>query len=372
MHDRPARPTAFCWNQKYPRVCGEKTATTINQLRQAESPPHMRGKDGCVRDAVDSRGITPAYAGKRTPCRNTSLRYWDHPRVCGEKKLNISPVPPHQGSPPHMRGKEIWRLRWTTRKRITPAYAGKSFRGGFWGGNCRDHPRVCGEKIEQRIRDYQAGGSPPHMRGKAKPGYFNNGNSGITPVYAGKRLLRNLGQNAGWDHPRICGEKTGCKAENPSLEGSPPHMQGKGGRQAIEVCRAGITPAYAGKSNSIQELLPSCRDHPRICGERKGVLDDFDGVAVRITPACAGKRVLCSKSPARRWDHPRVCGEKLPLALRLTVQGGSPPRMRGKGKGSLCRRFCAGITPAYAGKSVNTFVDNLLNWDHPRVCGEKA
>ena len=25
MHDRPARPTAFCWNQKYPRVCGEKS-----------------------------------------------------------------------------------------------------------------------------------------------------------------------------------------------------------------------------------------------------------------------------------------------------------------------------------------------------------
>lgn len=26
MHDRPARPTAFRWNQKYPRVCGEKPA----------------------------------------------------------------------------------------------------------------------------------------------------------------------------------------------------------------------------------------------------------------------------------------------------------------------------------------------------------
>ena len=25
MHDRPARPTAFCWNQKSPRVCGEKS-----------------------------------------------------------------------------------------------------------------------------------------------------------------------------------------------------------------------------------------------------------------------------------------------------------------------------------------------------------
>ena len=29
MHDRPARPTAFCWNQKYPRICGEKHVRNI-------------------------------------------------------------------------------------------------------------------------------------------------------------------------------------------------------------------------------------------------------------------------------------------------------------------------------------------------------
>ena len=29
MHDRPARPTAFRWNQKYPRVYGEKHIRNI-------------------------------------------------------------------------------------------------------------------------------------------------------------------------------------------------------------------------------------------------------------------------------------------------------------------------------------------------------
>ena len=215
-------------------------------------------------------------------------------------------------------------------------------------------------------------GSPPRMRGKATPGVPTFTVPRITPAYAGKSWQGCYHQGHHEDHPRICGEKAVSVTLYNGSMGSPPHMQGKGGRQAIEVCRAGITPAYAGKSNSIQELLPSCRDHPRICGERKGVLDDFDGVAVRITPACAGKRVLCSKSPARRWDHPRVCGEKLPLALRLTVQGGSPPRMRGKGKGSLCRRFCAGITPAYAGKRPCFRFQAKALRDHPRVCGEKA
>lgn len=30
MHDRPARPTAFCWNQNHPRICEEKR--TLNAI----------------------------------------------------------------------------------------------------------------------------------------------------------------------------------------------------------------------------------------------------------------------------------------------------------------------------------------------------
>ena len=31
-----------------------------------------------------------------------------------------------------------------------------------------------------------------------------------------------------------------------------------------------------------------------------------------------------------------------------------------------------GITPAYAGKSSTIAERNSLQWDHPRVCGEKT
>ena len=31
----------------------------------------------------------------------------------------------------------------------------------------------------------------------------------------------------------------------------------------------------------------------------------------------------------------------------------------------------AGITPAYAGKSIADFILSAGNWDHPRLCGEK-
>ena len=131
-------------------------------------------------------------------------------------------------------------------------------------------------------------GSPPHMRGKAIGHFFVDHHQGITPAYAGKRLLRNLGQNAGWDHPRICGEKTGCKAENPSLEGSPPHMRGKA-------------------------HLPS-----------------FCANSLRITPAYAGKRYLFRYLSFRYWDHPRICGEKTIGHTVVKAIEGSPPHMRGK------------------------------------------
>ena len=196
-------------------------------LSTSGSPPHMRGKDGCVRDAVDSRGITPAYAGKRTPCRNTSLRYWDHPRVCGENKLNISPVPPHQGSPPHMRGKEIWRLRWTTRKRITPAYAGKSSEHTRSSGRSGDHPRICGEKVLATSVTLSSMGSPPHMRGKVCWGTLALRGKGITPAYAGKRDSQPNGHAGEGDHPRICGEKGDVGVDDGLAAGSPPHMRGK-------------------------------------------------------------------------------------------------------------------------------------------------
>ena len=65
MHDRPARPTAFCWNQNCPRICGEKHDLQLKGDWQVGSPPHVRGKELHLFQRVSGKGITPAYAGKR-------------------------------------------------------------------------------------------------------------------------------------------------------------------------------------------------------------------------------------------------------------------------------------------------------------------
>ena len=70
--------------------------------------------------------------------------------------------------------------------RITPAYAGKSVTSTLNHLENLDHPRLCGEKL--RITDpiLRVMGSPPPMRGKAKPDVFPSMPSRITPAYAGK------------------------------------------------------------------------------------------------------------------------------------------------------------------------------------------
>ena len=72
------------------------------------------------------------------------------------------------------------------------------------------------------------------------------------------------------------------------------------------------------------------------------------------------------------WDHPRVCGEKAAILRAVCVPIGSPPRMRGKAGPNSAHNAASGITPAYAGKRMETMTRRHAVGDHPRVCGEKV
>ena len=127
-----------------------------------------------------------------------------------------------------MRGKEKQIQTRPKRKRITPAYAGKSTCLILFDALHEDHPRVCGEKQRSRRRLKAEIGSPPRMRGKEGGDLFAAVVDGITPAYAGKSAVVAATQGAARDHPRVCGEK-GDKVKHSLLP-----------------C-FGITPAYAGK-----------------------------------------------------------------------------------------------------------------------------
>ena len=167
-------------------------------------------------------------------------------------------------------------------------------------------------------------------------------------------------------------------------------MRGKGcSRISLDDIHR-ITPACAGKSFSSSFFAFSDRDHPRVCGEKarlcatphnaggspprvrgKGRDGNAAPPKTGITPACAGKRLMLCRCLRSCGDHPRVCGEKvIPCTPGLHIQG-SPPRVRGKG---LCRpagAHAGGITPACAGKRKRAGTAAAMGGDHPRVCGEK-
>ena len=167
------------------------------------------------------------------------------------------------------------------------------------------------------------------MRGKATTTCPTNCPGGITPAYAGKRPCPDRGRPAGWDHPRVCGEKAKTCARCRVPPGSPPRMRGKVTGFLALFRLNGITPAYAGKSPS-----------PVISNPERG-------------------------------DHPRVCGEKPMNVFSSFAITGSPPRMRGKGGIDFDRDMMLRITPAYAGKRKWNYHTTNKHGDHPRVCGEK-
>ena len=133
------------------------------------------------------------------------------------------------------------------------------------------------------------------MRGKAAPSRPVRQSSRITPAYAGKsRLCYVLGCFCK-DHPRVCGEKKVMRGAKDKRMGSPPRMRGKACLLATGLHDLGITPAYAGKSSvSTHCLSEHTGSPPRMRGKATtgSIFITCDG----ITPAYAGKRLKRSRS----------------------------------------------------------------------------
>ena len=168
------------------------------------------------------------------------------------------------------------------------------------------------------------------MRGKGRVRHAVHRFVGITPACAGKRCQLVHAYDDGWDHPRVCGEKSSRGRVDLLRLGLPPRMRGKAIAQTSSCRRTGITPAYAGKRSAASRPAAAARDHPRVCGEKQAL--------------------LCT------W---------------MFLQG-SPPRMRGKESHARRKRQAHGITPACAGKSSRPDRPSTGLLDHPRMCGEKT
>ena len=208
--------------------------------------------------------------------------------MCGENFCGLFCGITVDGSPPRVRGKQDYSFDNPILGRITPACAGKTEKSVESEKPLSDHPRVCGENLDEKLDGLQCVGSPPRVRGKRPDESARRRELRITPACAGKTTTFFRFWLTTTDHPRVCGENHFFAAFVGYGLGSPPRVRGKPVYQRVDSVSGRITPACAGKTT------PSC------------------------TPACAGS------------DHPRVCGENaLPTKTRIWGSG-SPPRVRGK------------------------------------------
>ena len=172
--------------------------------------------------------------------------------------------------------------------------------------------------------------------------------------------------------------------------GSPPRVRGTDPALLRPCHSRWITPACAGNRSSFTVKFSGQGDHPRVCGEQCNGSPEGGGAEgspprvrgtgrggagapgiVGITPACAGKSSSGSLSSMDIQDHPRVCGEKAPAKPPSTRPYGSPPRVRGKVPRLRLPDSHRGITPACAGNRPGDTIIIDSDQDHPRVCGEQ-
>ena len=132
----------------HPRMCGDHKSWKGVCLFCWGSPPHVRGPhlNRLVHEIV--HGITPACAGTTHIAYNANVRFWDHPRMCGDHSFNCNSISFNLGSPPHVRGPLM--------------YACLNF-------GHRDHPRMCGDHRRMEPPSKPRQGSPPHVRGPRIP-----------------------------------------------------------------------------------------------------------------------------------------------------------------------------------------------------------
>ena len=91
----------------HPRACGENQTIETPLIDFTGSPPRMRGKQQLLDYKQRPQRITPAHAGKTGYYTARARRRADHPRACGENRERLSGRLRNAGSPPRMRGKHF-------------------------------------------------------------------------------------------------------------------------------------------------------------------------------------------------------------------------------------------------------------------------
>ena len=172
----------------------------------------------------------------------------------------------------------------------------------------------------------------------------------ITPACAGKTIEDIPNRFSMGDHPRVCGKNVNHCYRDSVFSGSPPRVREKLTPLVSTVVATRITPACAGKTDSLMQYYYRDRDHPRVCGKNPNhplTLLISGGSPPRVRE----KQDNDFQGEHQMRDHPRVCGKNNFCITHYQSSRGSPPRVREKLQDTTQPSGLGGITPACAGKT---------------------
>ena len=158
------------------------------------------------------------------------------------------PVGARDGSSPHTRGALAECGCFGVDRGIIPAYAGSTVTVTWTLPSSRDHPRIRGEHVPQRVSGDSVGGSSPHTRGALRPAARRMAAGWIIPAYAGSTRFHPPLARRQADHPRIRGEHVYLETHSRQAVGSSPHTRGAQSVHDPGRPAERIIPAYAGST----------------------------------------------------------------------------------------------------------------------------
>ena len=231
------------------------------------------------------------------------------------------------GSSPLARGLPQGLFELLGDRRIIPARAGFTAKGGVWYRSSADHPRSRGVYMRSPSFICDTAGSSPLARGLQIGGPLVIHRSRIIPARAGfTRQLLELRRGL-WDHPRSRGVYGQCCEHFQSADGSSPLARGLLGMFYAIRFPNGIIPARAGFTSPMNKSVQTAQDHPRSRGVysstntygaalsgssplARGLLAVQGGSEwrFRIIPARAGFTPSRRGTEDQATDHPRSRG----------------------------------------------------------------
>ena len=174
----------------HPRVGGENSHCERQGIGVEGSSPRGRGKHNHLRKYLRKKRLIPAWAGKTVDIVRAVTLVAAHPRVGGE---NCGFLPPRNtpiGSSPRGRGKQHKTTPTKVLPGLIPAWAGKTVSMGVDLSVWWAHPRVGGENPVPGELGGVPRGSSPRGRGKHTCVPTEDGTLRLIPAWAGKTRER--------------------------------------------------------------------------------------------------------------------------------------------------------------------------------------